>query len=210
MTHTGLGKSLSISSCAVLLLMALGCAQSTPNGSDYLLAATRPGPPAPVGGKAILEVRRFSVDAEFANRGLVYRTDDFKFEVDAYREFLIAPAQMMTERTRDWLSLSGLFDHVLVPGSRLRPTYTLEGNILALYGDLRDASAPAAVMELRCFLIADEDGSARVLYGRTYKAVRPLQAKTAESLVEGLDACLVEILTNLEKDLAPLVLKVSP
>ena len=210
MIHMRLGKSLSVSSCAVLMLMALGCAQSTPNGSDYLLSATRPGGPAPAGSKAILEVRRFSIDAEFANRGLVYRTGDFQFEGDAYREFLIAPAQMITQGTRDWLSRSGLFDQVLVPGSRFQPTHTLEGNILALYGDLRDAAAPAAVMELRCFLIADEDAAPRVLLARNYTSVKPLQADSAEGLVEALDACLVEILTNLERDLAQSVMEVSP
>lgn len=202
MIRMGLTKSALAAGGAVLALMAFGCAQPASNGSDYVLEAARPGEPRAAGRGAILEVRRFSIDAEFANRGLVYRVGDFEFEMDAYREFLISPAQMITERTRDWLSLSGLFDQVLVPGSRLEPTLTLEGNILALYGDLRDAAAPTAVMEMRCFLIADADAPQRVLFARHYRSVKPLQADTAESLVETLNACLVEILTNLEADLA--------
>lgn len=210
MTCMGSWKLLPMSSGIVVMLMTFGCAQRASNGSDYVLAATRQANPAATGGAAILEVRRFSVDAEFARRGFVYRTGEFKFEVDAYREFLIAPAQMITEKTRDWLSLSGLFDHVLLPGSRLQPTHVLEGNVLALYGDLRDATAPSAVMELRCFLIADEDATPRILFARNYKSVKPLRTNRAEDLVEALDACLVEVLTNLEKDLAPLALQVSP
>ncbi|MBN1360862.1 MAG: membrane integrity-associated transporter subunit PqiC [Sedimentisphaerales bacterium] len=193
-----------------MTLLVLGCAQPAPSGSDYLLAAVRRGAPATASGEAILEVRRFSIDAEFANRGLVYRTGDFKYETDAYREFLISPAQMLTERTRDWLSRSGLFEQVVVPGSRLQATHTLEGNVLALYGDLRDASARAAVMELRCFLLADEGAPQRVLLARDYKSVKPLQADSAEALVEALDECLVEILTNLENDLGQLSLASPP
>ncbi len=208
MIRIGLLKFVLASSCVVLTLMTLGCSQSMSSGSSYLLNATRPSEPALTRGNAILEIRRFSTDAEFANSGLVYRTGEFTYETDFYHEFLISPALMITERTRNWLSLSGLFDQVLVAGSRLEPTYTLEGNIVALYGDLRDAAAPVAVMELRCFLIADKDPAQAVIFARNYKSVKPLQADSTEALVEALDACLVEILTNLEKGLAPSVLSV--
>lgn len=191
--------------CTLLMVMALGCARSAPSRVSYLLAASRQGPPAPTVGQGILEVRRFSIDAEFAGRGLVYRTDEYTFERDAYREFLVSPAQMITGRVSAWLSLSGLFEQVLVPGSRVLPTHTLEGNILALYADLRDADAPTAVLELRCFLIAGNDGPEKVLFARNYRSVKPLERNTAEALVAAFDACLIEILTNLERGLAEAV-----
>lgn len=196
--------------CTMLMVMALGCARSAPNRVNYLLAASRQGPPVPAVGEGVLDVRRFSIDAEFAGRGLVYRTGEYTFERDAYREFLVSPAQMITGRVRDWLSLSGLFEQVLAPGSRILPTHTLEGNVLALYADLRDADAPAAVLELRCFLIAGEGGSEKVVFARNYKSVKPLESDTAEALVAAFDACLIEILTNLERGLAQVALEVSP
>jgi hypothetical protein len=202
-------NTMSALTCSVLLLAAFGCAQNAPNGSDYLLTATRPGAAVVARGDGVLEVRRFSIDAEFAHRGLVYRTGDYTFERDAYREFLVSPAQMITERTRNWLSLSGLFDQVLVPGSRLRPTLTLEGNVVALYADVRQAEAPTAVVELRCFVIADEGSSQQVVFARNYRSVKPLPADTTEGLIETLDACLAEILTNLETGLAETLAKPS-
>jgi ABC-type uncharacterized transport system auxiliary subunit len=202
MIRIGPLKSVLASSCFVLILMTFGCTQRMSSGSSYLLDATRPGEPAPSRGDAVLEVRRFSADAEFASSGLVYRTGEFTYETDAYHQFLISPAAMITERTRNWLSLSGLFDEVLVPGSRLEPAYTLEGNIIALYGDLRDPAAPAAVMELRCFLVADQDPALAVVFARNYRSVKPLQTDSTEGLVGALNACLTEILTNLEKGLA--------
>jgi cholesterol transport system auxiliary component len=209
MIRTGLTKFLPAASGVVLMLMVLGCAQSAPRGSSYVLSATRQGEPALARGAAILEVRRFSIDAEFATRGLVYRTDEFKFETDFYHEFLISPALMITEKTRDWLSRAGLFDQVLVPGSRLEPTYTLDGNIVALYGDLRDPAAPMAVMELRCFLVADEESAQTVVFAHDYKSTKPLESNSADALVTAFDACLVEILTNLEKGLEPSITNVA-
>jgi hypothetical protein len=208
MIRTGLTKFLPAASGVALTLMVLGCAQSAPRGSSYVLSATRQGEPALARGAAILEVRRFSIDAEFATRGLVYRTGEFEFETDSYHEFLISPALMITERTRNWLSRSGLFDQVLVPGSRVEPTHTLEGDIVALYGDLRDPAAPVAVMELRCFLVADEKSAQNGVFARNYKSVKPLQVDSTDGLLEAFDACLVEILTDLEKGLAQSVVSV--
>ncbi len=210
MIRRGLTRTMSSWSSIVLILAAFGCAQRAPNGSHYVLVAARQASGAPAAGKAVLEVRRFSIDAEFAGRGLVYRTGDLKFESDAYRQFLIAPAQMITERMRNWLSVSGLFEQVLVPGSRIQPSHTLEGNVLALYGDLRDPDAPQALLELRCFLLATQDPAQRVVFARDYRCAKALQDKTADDLVEALDTCLVDILTRLERDIASLALGESP
>lgn len=209
MIRTWFTKPAPALACAVLIFAGFGCTQNGPNGTDYLINAARPGAPAPAGTSAILEVRRFSVDAEFASRGLVYRTDEFEFDTDAYRRFLIPPAQMITERTRNWLSLAGLFDQVLVPGSRLRPTHVLEGNVLALYGDLRDPDAPVAVLEMRCFLITESAPGPRIVLARNYGSVKPILSSSAEGLVAALDACLAEILANLETHLADALAEAS-
>ncbi len=88
----------------------------------YVLEAARQGDAVrfPVSGS--LEVHRFSVDSAFATRNLVYRLGEFKYETDYYRQFLIAPGIMITERTRDWLAHSGLFSRVLPGSSRIVPT----------------------------------------------------------------------------------------
>ena len=196
--------SVRFSACliwAAFLLTLSGCARTAVDKRYYILEAVRPGEPAAMQTGAILEVRRFTIDAAFAAPGLVYRRDELVYEADYYHEFLVAPAVMVTEKTRLWLARSGMFERVLAPGSRLEPTYTLEGNITTLYGDLSDASAPKAVMELHCFLLASEDADETIVSGKVYGASNPLEARTADALVKALDQCLTQILERLEADL---------
>ncbi len=167
----------------------------------YLLEAVRPGEPGEPGGDAALEVHRFSVDSAFAAKNLVYRLDERRYETDYYRQFLIAPGTMITERTRRWLADSGLFGQVLPVGSRIPATHALEGNVTALYGDFADESTPAAVMEIRLFLLTTSGGEERVVFAQTYRAAMPVRDRTAEVFIEALNRSLVEILTRLEADL---------
>ena len=194
---------------AALLLTLSGCARTAVDKRYYILEAVRPGEPAAAQTDTILEVRRFTIDTAFAQPGLVYRRDALVYESDYYHEFLVAPAVMVTERTRLWLARSGMFERVLAPGSRLEPTYTLEGNITMLCGDLTDASAPKAVMELRCFLLASEDADETIVSGKSYNASNPLEARTADALVRALDRCLTQILERLEADLKQSLADVS-
>ncbi len=167
----------------------------------YILKAARQAAPVEAHTDATLEVRRFSVDAAFADKGLVYRLDEFKYESDYYHQFLIAPGIMITEKTRAWLADSGLFAHVLPAGSRPQATYTLEGSVTALYGDFTNESAPTAVMEIRFFLLSNTDAWETVAFAETYRAATPVPARTADALVAALNESLTEILTRLEADL---------
>jgi len=167
----------------------------------YILEAVRPGQPRKADSDATLEVHRFGVDAAYAGKGLVYRPDEMQYETDHYRQFLIAPGTMITERTRRWLADAGLFGQVLPVGSRITPTHALEGNVTALYGDFADESNAAAVMEIRFFLLANAGGQEHVVFAQTYRAAMPVRDRMAKVFVEALNQSLVEILTRLEADL---------
>jgi cholesterol transport system auxiliary component len=183
-------------------LALAGCATPATYERDYyILEAARQAAPAEVRTDATLEVRRFSVDAAFADKGLVYRLGEFKYESDYYHQFLIAPGIMITEKTRAWLTDAGLFAHVLPAGSRPQPMYTLEGNVTALYGDFRNESAPTTVMEIRFFLLTSADAEETVAFAETYRAAAPVPVRTADALVAALNEGLREILTRLEADL---------
>lgn len=190
--------------CLCLLgfgLAAGGCATGNSQQEEhYILEAARPGEPLPPVVSGALEVHRFSVNAAFSTRNLVYRTGRLEYETDYYRQFLIPPGAMITEQTRDWLARSGLFSHILPMGSRIAPDYTLEGNVTSLYGDFSDKSAPAAVMELRLFVL-DNAGGEKVVFAQTYRAATPVKDTTAGVFVEALNTSLADILTRLETDL---------
>jgi hypothetical protein len=110
---------------------------------------------------------------------------------------------MITEKVRNWLAGSGIARRVLDPGSNIDPTHIVEGNVIALYGDFRTKSAPKAIMEIRIFLLDTKtETESGIVFGKTYTSSVGLESKGPEDLVSAFDRCLVEILTNLEQDLA--------
>ena len=180
-----------------------GCGQSAlADRKYYLLDAAHPGKPVAIHSDSTLRLRRFNVDEAFAARQLVYRVDEFRYESDYYHQFLVLPGVMITQVTRDWLADSGLFGRVIAVGSRLESTYLLEGNVIALYADFTQKSAPEAVMEIRFFLLVGPEDNEKITLTRTYKATTPVSAKTAEAVVAAFSKDLEDILTRLEADIA--------
>ena len=186
------------SSLVVSSLIILGCGQQSYNKRYYVLEAVREANHISTKRESILSVQRFTIDSAFESKGLVYRKSEFEYESDFYNEFLISPAVMITEKTRNWLAASGIFARVLDKGSYAEPTHTLKGNITALYGDLRNRKA---IIEMRIFLIASAAREESVILARTYTSSCGLHSETTEGLIEAFDSCLRQILIDLERDL---------
>jgi hypothetical protein len=161
---------------------------------DSTLAATRT--------TGVLDVHRLTIDRTYDSKGLVYRKGVNEYDVDYYNGFLVPPAEMITGRTRTWLSKADLFSRVLTPASQAKPTHALEGHILKLFGDFREGRQVAAVLEIKFFLIDDQDRTGRVLLNTTYSETEPLEIRDAASLVHAMDLCLQRILEALEGDVA--------
>lgn len=183
------------------LLTLVGCKSNPAVRSHYALNTTRPDRPAGAPSPAILDVRRLTIDSAFESKGLVYRRGEALYETDYYNEFLVAPARLITDRIRNWITDAGLCARVLDSGSLVEPTHSLEGHITRLYGDYRDQSARRALVEMRLHLISHQDLGQAILLGKTYKQSEPIPSPDAESLVQAIDTCLVRILTKLEADL---------
>ncbi|UCF14387.1 MAG: membrane integrity-associated transporter subunit PqiC [Phycisphaerales bacterium] len=196
-------KSLIFLSLVASTMLITGCGAKSYEKQQFLLDARRAPATTADSQKNVVEVRRFTIDPAFSAKGLTYRKGEFEYESDFYNEFLITPDAMITEKVRNWLSLSGLAQRVLNPGSYVDPDYVLEGNVIALYGDFRTGSAPKAVMEIRVFLLEMKTGAeAAIVFGKTYGSSVGVESEGPEGLVEALNRCLVEILSDLEKDLA--------
>jgi ABC-type uncharacterized transport system auxiliary subunit len=193
-------KVVVLCSLVIVLMLLPGCIEKKAfNQRDFLLEASRNDPQQKTSKDIILDVQSFSVNTAFGTKSFVYRKNQSEYETDFYNQFLVRPEDMLTEQTRDWLSESGLFKWVLEPGSYADATHTLQGNIIALYGDFREESSPKARIKIRFFLVKLSDKS--VVFTNTYEAVSEFKDRAAESLVEAFDACLTNILSDLEKDL---------
>lgn len=194
-------KVITLCGLMIVSMVLSGCGSNriAYNQRKFVLETSRNSPQRKTGKNAILNVQSLSIDIAFSTKNFVYRKGQSEYETDFYNQFLIKPDDMITEKTRNWLSESGLFKWVLEPGSYTDATHVLEGNIIALYGDFRDELSPKATMKIRVFLVELPEKS--VVFGKTYEVVSEIKSKTAESLVEAFDQCLVNILSDLETDL---------
>ncbi|MHC4212378.1 MAG: ABC-type transport auxiliary lipoprotein family protein [Planctomycetota bacterium] len=186
----------------VLLSIAVcGCGQKDYDKHYYVLETERRGPLLKELPQDVLDLRRFTIASAYKSRELVYRTADHEYKTDFYHELLTSPAVMITDKTRQWLSRSGLFKAVVDSASNAEANYILEASITKLYGDFRPDVQAGAVMEIRFFLLDEKNPDQAIILTKKYKKSVPLRTKEPESLVRALDKCLEEILMSLEKDL---------
>jgi len=186
----------------LVLALAAGCRTSINTQSQYVLGVERAEASSDSVTSGVLDVHRLTIDRTYDFKGLVYKKNTHEYEIDYYSAFLVSPSQMITERTRHWLSKAGLFARVLNPGAQANPTHALEGHVVSLYGDYQDKQAPRAVMEMKFFLINHQDRTGRVLLKETYRETESMDATDAPCLVHALDVCLERILQALERDVS--------
>jgi cholesterol transport system auxiliary component len=192
---------LYILTMAVIITLS-GC-QGTMNKNQYVLDVSPPQaanvsqPPS-----VTLEVRPFTIDAEFSGRQMVYRIDEFRYAPNYYNEFLIPPAIMITETTRNWLAGTETFARVVEPGSGMMPTYILNGSISACYADIRDKAAPAAVLELKMFLTKQDKGVETLAWSHTYEMRELMKNTQPQSFAAAMSRCVQSVLQKLQTDLS--------
>src|SRR5262245_20700482 len=119
-------------------------------------------------GERVLTMANLRVSPRYADKNFVYRVSESGYEADFYNQFLIAPDLLFGEEVRKGLAATQLFKYVVGPTSQQRANYFLEGSINALYGDFRNLSAPAAVLELEFFLHNEDSANPGIILNKRY------------------------------------------
>jgi cholesterol transport system auxiliary component len=188
----------------VSLCLLSGCVRlerSYPNKRSFLIHVSRPGEASPALTDEVLRVLAFSVSPPYEGKGFVYVTGDSMYESDFYNEFFISPSAMLTEEVRQWMAGSGLFGQVIDLSTYADPAYSLEGRVVALYGDYSVASAPKAVLEMEFFLTRGVSAAKETVLHNTYSKEMLLEGGSAQALVKGWTEALRSILLDFERHL---------
>lgn len=172
----------------------------------FQITPVRTGEPSSSKSDLTLKVRRLAVSDLYNTREIVYREKDGQIDSDFYNMFFVTPSNMLTPELRKWLSASGLFAHIIEPGSMVVPSLTLEGVVNSLYGDY-STGTPVAVVEMQFFVVDESTADNAIIFSNTYAQKIPIAQANPQQLVQAMTLGVQNIFTDLEKDLATAPLK---
>lgn len=162
---------------------------------EWPLRVTRPDalPPRPRG--AVLLVRAIRAAPGLGSRGLQTVLADGSIQTAFYEEWAVAPAEGVEDSLRRWLAASGLYAAVVAQGSRLETDLVLEGELQALWVDVRRGLARAAVAVT---VIYQSHGGARIMLQRSFTAEAPCANDQAPTMAAAQLAALADVFGQIE------------
>jgi uncharacterized lipoprotein YmbA len=192
---------------AVAALAACSFSRPPVDRTTYLLTATREAPAAAATKPVAVKVRPMRAAPLYERKEFLYRVDGERVVSDFYNEFAEAPESMLTSAVTAWLRNARLFASVVEPGLPVDAPYTLDGSIVALYGDSRDAAKPAAEMAVQFYLVKQRGPAPELVYDRVLRGRVDVAPGNPRALAAGYNQALAQILAQLERELAALELK---
>lgn len=190
----------------IMLFCLTGCFEKQQFAKQrYWLDIKRPKTISGKTSEAILSIEPFSIDSAFRSRSVVYKKTAHEYQGDFYQEYLIPPAQMMTEQTCRWLRDSGLFARVLEPGSIMQSTHILEGHVGKVCVDASQGNRHVAELEISFYLLEKDKRDKKILFGKTYTSSKPMEFPETEDYFKALEAALTEVLQQCESDVTALL-----
>ena len=195
-----------IMTVGLFLFGLAGCVNLTRDSLPRQLYAlnieTAPAPERVIIPGTVLKVRAFQEIPRYHGREFIYRLSNVRYQTDYYNLFLVSPGALLAEETGQWMAQRGSFERVISASSRIRATHLLEGTVVLMEGDFRNALAPNAALGVSLTLIDQTFNPPTIVFQKHYAQFVALSDTAPATLVEGWNKALQTVLTDFERDLA--------
>jgi len=192
---------------AVVSALSAGCSfvRPSPVKRTFLLDPALPAAVATT-HTGTARVGIVTVAAPFRGKPFVFREAELKYESDFYDEFLVQPSSIVGDATVRALIAANVFAAVSPPGIAAEADWVVDCFVGALYGDVRNAPASVAVLEMTYYLTRANAANGAPAWSKKYVRKITVKANTPDAYVAAQNAAFGEILTELVRDLAQLAL----
>ncbi len=152
----------------------------------------------PATSDAVLFVQRFDAVPMLKNDQMMYKTSPYEIKYDNYRRWVMSPSLLLSHKTAEYLSTSGLFDHVVVDVPRASATHSLFGHVTH-FEDI-DFGGRHHVRITVTFELKDiqED---KVLFNTTLSQEADVSENSAEGIVVAMSAATRQMLDDLSREI---------
>jgi ABC-type uncharacterized transport system auxiliary subunit len=142
----------------------------------------------------VLRIERFSVSPMYNTHQIIYRDRSFKREAYPYEKWRAGPGDLVTYYlSRDFKHL-GLFKAVAPYESRVEPSLIMEGSVDEFF-EWDSEEGWKAVLTVSTVLLAhpEPDLSKRIIFQKTFHAVKPCKKRNLTSLSEAMSEAMAEV-----------------
>ncbi|CAH2604260.1 ABC_trans_aux domain-containing protein [Rhodovastum atsumiense] len=181
-----------------LLLALAGCGLATRPYAErrqWPLRVRRPQALPPPARGPVLLIRDLAAGPGLEARGLQSIAADGSIRTEFYEEWSVPPAQAVQEAVRAWLAEAGLFQAVILSGSRLGADLVLEGELTALWTLPAQNRAHAA---LGLTVLRQLPVEAGLLLQTRLEADAPLAAATPQASAQAMEAAVAGLCGQVE------------
>lgn len=188
----------------VLVLLLIGCSglkREYPTKNYYTFDVINEIKVNNNQGINYIKIERTDVNHAYHHRDFNYKIGPDEFISDYYNQFYKGVGSLVTSEIYKWLSSAGIYKEVLPVNNLINSKYVLDSKLVDIYGDFSNSEEPRAVLNMQFFLIDDSSDDAELAYSNVYNQSVAISSRTPNSLVEGWNEALKNILKQLESDL---------
>ena len=150
---------------------------------------------------AVIRIERFSVAPMYNTTRMIYRDSTFKRSAYVLHKWRANPGNLVTYFLSRDIKQSGLYKAIIPHDSGFPSNYVLEGSVDEFF-EWDTAREWKAVLSVAITLMArdEPDISKRVLFQKSYRAIKPCKEKNPSALARAMSLCMKEVSADILKD----------